>query len=449
MRKVYYCLCLLFCGLFSQVSAQEYPYTALDLETTIEIALENNLNLQRSRLNLSTAEITLLENRGQQIPSFSTGASSGFRWGRSINPVTNLFENRRIGNINLFANTSMPIYNGRQISNSIKQAKTDIQAAALDVEATENDIILNTINLFINVVFSKEQLNVANSQLQTVTEQSDRTKRLVEAGSLAMAEQLDLEAQLATSELEVVNADNSLRIAKLNLAQAMQVPFDPSLDVVVPDLDPSNYFLPEEQVDEIFAFALEIMPEIKSADFSMESADLGIDIAKGAFYPTLGISGNLFSNFVDQPDFLTGEIPPFFTQIDRNLSQTLNLQLNIPIFSNFRNVAGVQRARVQKQQALIQKEDVKNQLRNDIETAYTTALAQRQTYLSNQKRVSSLEEAFRMSQQRFDVGAINSVDFQVAQNNLFNAQADLVSAKYNYIFAVKVLDFYLGNNITL
>ncbi|TVP47620.1 MAG: TolC family protein [Mongoliibacter sp.] len=447
MKKIYaFGLVLVYLSLFETV-AQVTDYRSMDLEGVIETALENNLQLQRSQVNLATQEANLIGNIGQRIPSFSTGGSSGYRWGRSINPVTNLFENNRIGNINLFANANMTLFAGQQIDNTIKQNRIEIEAAQYNVLATENNITLNVINLFINVVFAKEQLKIAENQLSTTKEQVNNTIRLVDAGALPLANKLDIEAQNATNELEVVNAINNLRIAKLNLAQAMQIPFSEDMDILAPELEPENFSMTDRNVDEIFEVALELMPEIRAAELGIESADFGVRIAKGGYLPTLGIGASAFSNYIDQ--FFLGERLEFGTQIRNNFSNSANIQLNIPILSNFRNRSNVQRARLQKRLSEIQEVETRNQLRQDIESAYTNANASRQSYRASQQRVSSLEEAFRISQQRFDAGAINFADYQLAQNNFFNAQADLITSKYTYIFRVKVLDFYLGNPLTL
>lgn len=430
-----------------QSHAQEINIQQMDLQTCIDIALENNLTLQRSQVNLATQEANLIGNQGQRIPTLSTGASTGYRWGRSINPVTNLFENNRIGNVNVFGNANVTLFAGQQISNSIKQNKTDIEAAKFNVKATENNITLNVINLFINVVFAKEQLKIAENQLATTKEQLVVTTKLVDAGSLPLANKLDIQAQNATNELEVINASNTLRIAKLNLSQAMQLPFNENMDVVTPELSPENIALTDRGVDEIFEVALELMPEIKAAELGIESAEMGVRIAKGGYMPTLGIGASAFSNYIDQ--FFMGERQAFTTQLKNNFSNSANMQLNIPILSNFRNRANVQRARLQKRLSEIQDVETKNQLRQDIESAYTNANAARQSYQASLIRVSSLEESFRIAQQRFDAGAINFADYQLAQNNFFNAQADLVTSKYTYIFRVKVLDFYLGNPLKL
>ncbi|MCH6198310.1 TolC family protein [Aquiflexum sp. LQ15W] len=447
--KKYYLTAVAFLLLtFSNVYAQDVDFSRLDLETCIEIALENNLTLQRSQANLGISEANLIGNRGQRIPTWSTGASTGYRWGRSINPVTNLFENNRIGNINLFTNSNLTLFAGQQITNSIQQNKIDIEAAQFNVLATENTITLNVINFFINVVFNSEQLKIAQNQLASTQEQLANTTKLVDAGSLPLANKLDIQAQNATNELEVINATNNLRIAKLNLSQSMQIPFNDNFNIVIPELEADDYSMADKEVNEVFESALALMPEIKSAELGVESAEIGVRIAQGGYFPTIGVGGSGFSNYVDQASF-SGIRDDFSTQIGNNFSYSGNFQLNIPILSNMRNRANVQRARLQKRLSEIQEVETVNQLRQDIESAYTSAFAARQSYQASLVRVASLQESFRISQQRFDAGAINFADFQLAQNNFFNAQADLVTAKYTYIFRVKVLDFYLGNPLKL
>ncbi len=430
---------------FAQETA--VPTGPIDLETAVAIALENNLTLKRSELNQLTNEASLLQNQGQRLPNLNAGTSYGVRWGRSINPVTNLFETARIGNINLSASSNATIFAGNQINNSVKQSKVDLEAGMYNIQATKNDITLNIINLFINVVFNREQVNVAENQLSTTKDQLARTTKLVNAGSLPFSDQLDVQAQNATNEVNLINAKNNYNIAKLNLAQALQIPFTPEFSVVEPEFEINETLMATETPKDIYQIALETMPEIKAAQANIESAEYGLKLAKAGFYPTLGISANIFSNYVDQA-FGT-ERPSFGQQIENNLSEALNLQLSIPIFSRLSNKASVQRARVQRQISEVAALEAENQLRNDIETAFNSALAAELTYEASLTQVESLQESFRIAQQRFDLGAINSVDFQVAQNNLFNAEADLLNAKYTYIFRVKVLDFYLGNPINL
>jgi outer membrane protein len=443
MKHFFLTLIILIGGRFSGI-AQNSPY---DLETCVRLALENNLILKRTELNQQIIEADLMQNKGQRIPTLSTGSSYGFRWGRSINPVTNLFENNRIGNVNLTANSNVAIFRGNQINNNIARAKTNLESGMYNLEATKNDISLNIINLFINVVFNREQVKIAENQLKTTQDQLERTTKLVAAGSLPISDQLDLQSQNASNQLEVINAKNNLRIAKLNLAQGMQIPFTEDFDVIEPKFEINEFLMANESPEDIYATAVGIMPEIKAAETDLLSAEYGVKIAKGAFYPSIGLGANLFTNYVDQA--FGRDRPSFGTQIESNLSQAAQVQLSIPIFSNFNNKSNLQRARAQQQISEVAAQEAKNQLRQDIETAYNGALSAQLSLEASQTRVKSLEETFRVAQQRFDLGAINSVDFQIAQANLFNAQADLINAKYTYIFRVKVLDFYLGNPINL
>ncbi|WP_215225841.1 TolC family protein [Echinicola shivajiensis] len=418
----------------------------LSLEECVQIGLENNLELQRSVLNQENNQTNLMESRGQRYPSLSMTSSYNYSWGRALDNVTNDYlPSSSFGSAGFSVRTNVSLFSGGRINNSINRAVVDLETGELNVEATRNNITLNIVNLFVNVVFAKEQVNVAASQLEVTSNQLERTKKLVEVGALPISDQYDLEAQNATSNVELTNARNNLRLAKLNLMQAIQIPYEEEFDVSVPDLDAENYLIGGHSVNEVYAIALALMPEVKAAELGTESAEYGVKIAKGAYYPTLGFGANASTNYNE----LYKDVVPFWEQFDGNLSEVIGVNLNIPIFSNLTNRANLQRARVQKELSKINVKEVKNRLRQDIETAYTNAIAAKQTYESSLLRVSSLNEAFRMAQKRFEVGMINAVDFQVAQNNLFNAQADLLQAKYQYIFSVKVLDFYVGNPLTL
>lgn len=419
------------------------PTGPIDLETAVAIALENNLTLKRSELNQLSNEATLMQNQGARYPSLTAGGSANFNWGRSINPATNLFETQRIGNINLNASSNVTIYNAGRINNTIKQTKTILEQGHFNIEATKNTITLNVINYYVNVVFNQEQVKIAENQLKTTQEQLERTTTLVNAGSLPYADQLDLQSQLGTNTVDLINAKATLNGSMLTLAQALQIPYTGDFQIEKPELSVDDTFMVSESSSTIYRTAVETMPEIKAAMLGVESAEYDIKIAKSGYAPTLGLGANLGTNYVDIYD------EKFADQLDVNFSQSAGLQLSIPVFSRLNNKANVQRANVQKKLAELGELEAKNQLRQDIETAFTNALASEQSYQASLTRIESLEESFRIAKQRFELGAINSVDFQVAQNNLFSAQSQLVYDKYTYIFRVKVLDFYLGNPINL
>lgn len=432
-------------GICFSTFAQEpvIPTFPLDLETAVDIALKNNLTLKRSELNQLSNEATLVQNQGARYPSLTAGGSTNFNWGRSINPATNLFETQRIGNINLNASSNATLFNAGRINNSINQTKTVLEQGLYNIEATKNTITLNVINFYINVIFNQEQVKIAENQLTTTQEQLDRTIKLVNAGSLPYSDQLDLQSQLATNNVDLINAKATLNGSLLNLAQALQIPFSSDFQIEKPELNIDDTFMVSESPSSIFQTAVETMPEIKAAMLGVESANYGIKIANAGYYPSVSIGANLGTNYVDLYDLEFGD------QINTNFSQSAGISLSVPIFSRMNNKASVQRARVQKRLAEVTELEARNTLRQDIETAFTNANASEQSYQASLSRIESLKESFRIAQQRFELGAINSVDFQVAQNNLFSAQSQLVYDKYTYIFRVKVLDFYLGNPINL
>lgn len=416
------------------------PFT---LEECVEIAIENNLTLKSTTIQQEITQADLMAAQGQRIPSLSLGLSNNYQWGRSLNPITNLYQDTHFSSLNPSASMRVTIFNGMRINNTISQARANLEAGVYDLEATKNQITLEVINQFINVVFNREQVKVAENQLKTTTEQLERTKKLVEAGSLPLSEQLDIQSQNATNQSGLIDAKNGFRMAKITLAQAMQVPYTDDFTVIEPEFEINQEILTTESTSEIFEVAVNLMPEIKATEARKRGADYGLKISKAGFYPSISSGVNVFSNYASL------DPREFSEQISKNISQGLGLSMSIPIFSNFNNSAAVQRARAQKALADVSHKQAENKLRQDIETAYNSALAAEQSYEASLIRVRSLEETFRIAQQRFDLGAINSVDFQVAQNNLFNAQADLLNAKYTYIFRVKVLDFYLGNPINL
>ena len=432
-------------GICFSTFAQEpiMPTFPLDLETAVDIALKNNLTLKRSELNQLSNEATLLQNKGARYPSLTAGGSTNFNWGRSINPATNLFETQRIGNINLNASSNVTLFNAGRINNTINQTKTILEQGQYNIEATKNTITLNVINFYINVIFNQEQVKIAENQLLTTQEQLERTTKLVNAGSLPYSDQLDLQSQIATNNVDLINAKATLNGSLLNLAQALQVPYSSDFEIEKPELTIDDTFMVSESPTSIYQSAVETMPEIKAAMLGVESAKYGIKIANAGYYPSISIGANLGTNYVDLYDL------KFSEQINTNFSQSAGISLSIPIFSRMNNKASVQRARVQQRLAEVTELEAKNTLRQDIETAFTNANASEQSYQASLSRIESLKESFRIAQQRFELGAINSVDFQVAQNNLFSAQSQLVYDKYTYIFRVKVLDFYLGNPINL
>lgn len=468
--------------------AQEEPkqYT---LQECIDIALEKNLRVKRSLYNMESFRINLLQAKAAFLPSLTLFSSYGQNFGRGLNPVTNLYANRNSSNIQVGGQGSMLIFNGLRLQNTLRQNQRDVEASGKDFEKAKNDVIVNVVTLYTNVIFNKELFENNKYQLNSSQQQLERIKKQVLAGSLPKSSELTQEATVATNEVNVINQENALNLSLLQLKQAMQVPSSTPLDAVIPEIAAENLIL-DQTPEEIYAISLEAMPEIKSAILKVQSAELALKASKGNFYPRITLNANATSNYSSLSDnqrtalddtgtpslgttpigMAQGTIPgiglvsaPVYTfipatkvispdyneaaQLKDNLFKGFSFQLSVPIFNNLQTRSAVQRAAVQNELAVITRQETENTLRQTIETAYNDALAASKTFNASRKQVNAREEAFRMNKQRFEIGALSQVEYQISENDLYSAKSDLTRAKYNFIFKKKLLDFYQGKSI--
>ncbi len=446
----------------------------MTLQECVELATENNLNVQRSRLNLETAETNLKEAELQRYPNANAGGSFGYSWGRSIDPTSNQFITQRINSTNLNARSVINVFSGFQLNNTIKQNMKNLEAAGFDVEKTTNDVQVDIVTFYLNVIFNKELLENARFQLESSQNQLNRTKILVEAGSLPRSNELELVSQVSTNEVNVVTAENNLTLAYLTLKQAMLLPVSDDIDVIVPDAQVEELDL-SITPETVFGQAQQALPEIKAADQRVQSAEFGYEVSKGGLYPSLSLNAGMSTNYSDAfQDFTiessafevnpalqtvgggaieslsyTGnyETIPLSTQFKDNLSRYISLNLTIPIFNGLSQRSTIQRSKISMQQASINAVEQRNFLRQIIESAYTDAVASSKTFAASTKQVETLEETFRSIENQYNLGASNFTDYQVASNNLFQAKSDQTRAKFDFIFKKKLLDFYQGKPI--
>jgi len=446
------------------------------LRELIDYAISNNLTIKRSTYNVESNEINALQTKMAMLPTLNANGNYGWNWGRTIDPTTNIFTTNQVRSSNLGANSSLLLWNGFRLFYNMKQGEVDLEAVNEDLIKARNDVILNVITLYLNVVFNKELYNVAQLQVNSTLEQLERTKKLVDAGSVPIADMLNLDAQLATNELNVIQRENSLNLSILQLKQALQLPSSTSMDVELPQLDLQNQLDITKTVDEIFDIATMTMPEIKAAELRKRSSMFGYRAAKGNLYPRLSVNASYSTIYSDQRQQFfadggfstqtsnvgyvqgsgtpvlrdvttpTGQflVPSLGDQYRDNRGRSVGISLQIPIFNGLSTRSAMQRAAISQSLADITFRETSSTLRQTVETAYNNALAAIKTYQSTEKQVKARDEAFRMAKQRYNLGAVNFVDYQVAENNLFQAESDLLRAKYDFIFRKKVLDFYQG-----
>jgi len=454
------------------------------LKQCVDYALANNLDVQRGVYGVESSEIDLRQARAAMIPTLNLGVSYGYNWGRSVDPVTYQFTTDAQNTMNPNATSSATIFNGFRLQNQVKQYSRSNEASKLDLQKTKNDISLNIASLYISVVFNKEQLENAKFQLGSSQQQLDRTKKQVAAGGLPRSEELNLDAQVATNEVNVIQRENALNLSLLQLKQALQLPASTAMDVEVPQLEVEDLVLDQSR-DQIYDIAKETMPEVKSSQAKIESSEFAVRAARGNIYPRLTANAMITSNYSsasDQRRFIrdggqttvvdtigvavTGPNPGdptypvlgsanvptgkfedsygYRAQMKDNIYRQIGVTLSIPIFNGLQAKSTYQRAIISRRLAEISAKETNNTLRQNVETAFNDAVAAAKTYQSSVRQVGAREEAFRMTKQRYEIGAANYVEYQVAENDLFRAKSDLVRAKYDFIFRKKVLDFYQG-----
>lgn len=476
----FFAVCVLLVTAIFTSLAQTDSGLLLDLEECISIAVEKNLSVQRSELQRVAAKVDLDQSRAAYLPSINLGGSYGYNWGRSIDPTTNQFNNQRINFSGLNGNSSVVLFNWFRIVNTVQQNRIALESSILDVDKAKNDLTLNVATLYLNVLFSQELLSNAQVQQETGAQQLTRTQALVKAGSLPLTSELELLSQVATNEVNVINAENNLDLAILQLKQAMLMPAETQIEIVTPELEVENVAVTTETPSSIYQTSLEVLPEIRSAQLQVQSASAGLAAARSGYTPTLSLNGSFSTNYSDafgrrfisdpngtplqqstglftasgeeifstQPagNFVNYPLPD---QFQDNLSRSLSLNLSIPIFNNLRTKSTVQRQKIALRQAEINVLEQENQVRQAIESAYNDARSAAKVYFASERQVETLEETLRSVKNQYEYGAVNFTDFQVATNNLFSAKSDLLRSKYDYIFKKKILDFYQGTPITL
>lgn len=423
-----------------------------NLQQCIDQALKENLQIRQSELSLQLEEANRTQSFADFFPTLNANASHNYFFGRNVDPVTNLFTTEQVQSNNFSLNSSLTIFRGLQIQNALKQSKFSHLAASYDLRTVKNDIALAVAAAYLQVLFTNELITVAEQQLQGTQEQLTRTINFAEAGTLPRGSVLDVEAQLASEQVQLVNAQNNYDISLLNLAQLMEMQSVDGFSIVAPEIEVPATPASLGDPNSIFATAQTILPQILAVDTRVLSNEKSLDVARGGRYPRLtlgaGINTSYSSAYRRFEDFQLLEVP-FNEQLEQNYSQSVGFNLSVPIFNNLLVSTGITRAKIALLSAQNNAGIVRNNLLKNIQQAYADAVAANKRLEATEKSVTALEQSFGYTQQRFDVGMAISYDYTVAKNNLGRARSEFLQAKYDYIFKIKVLDFYQGKPLTL
>ncbi|MEQ9261762.1 MAG: TolC family protein [Owenweeksia sp.] len=429
---------------FSTVKAQDKVWT---LDECAAYAVQNNIQVQQSNIDKKIA----LSNRETRwaglAPSLNASSSYYWNFGLNVDPVTNIIseETRRTANFGLSGN--WVLYNGGQNWNSIKQSNLDYLAQTYTQQDIENDINLNVASAFLQILLNKEIRLVAQEQKRITELQASRMQQLVDAGARPKGDLLQLQSQLARDNQNLIAAENQVTISKLQLANLMQLEDPQNLRVADPQIALPGTEYMARQPDIIYETALGNQADIKSAETTVLSSEENVDVALSGYLPTLSLGFGIGTNYSSQVERVFNQ--DFSTQLDNNLNKYIGFNLNVPIFSRFQTRNQYQTAKLNFERARLNLELSKNNLKQTVYQAHADAKAAYNSYLAAEKAVEANEESFKYAQQRYDVGALSQFDYENAKNSLASAKSEMVRAKYDYIFKVKVLEFYLTNQVKL
>jgi outer membrane protein len=441
---------LLFCQ-YNVLSAQKI----WKLEDCINYAFDNNLQIKQQILNTRYNSNILLQSKIGLAPDFNAGIGSSISWGRALDQTTYEFtENQRIISMNSNISSSLTLFSGLQQYNTIKQNEFDLMASLQDLEKLKNDISLAIAAGYLQILFNKELLAISKNQLELTRMQVNRTNKLVDAGSLARGALLEIEAQAASEELNVINASNQLDISYLTLTQLLDLDSVGGFQIEIPEFGDIADQEILVSVNSVYNDANAILPQIKSAEYQLESSEKGLGIARGSRSPSLSLNGSYgtgYSDIRERYNPATGQMEsyPFADQMKDNVSTTLSLGLRVPIFNGWMTGTNISNAKLSVMNSQLALETARNNLYKDIQQAHADAVAARKKYIATQQALASMEESFMYTEQKFEVGLVNTVDYNAEKNRLTQTQSDLLQAKYDYIFKMKILDFYRGNPLTL
>ena len=436
MKKITIIAALL--GLIISASAQEGKKWTL--RECVEYALENNISVKQSELDLENAKLNKMDAIGNLLPTLNGNASYTTNTGASINPTTNQFENETFSSFTTGASSSLTLFDGLRNIRQLQRAKLSRLASQYQLEKMESDIALAVANSYLQVLLNKANLEAIKSQNEVSQEQLERTQNLVDAGTLPQGDLLEIKATIANEIQQIVVAENNIQISLISLAQLLLIEDYETFQIVDEGYEVISTEIADLAPQEIIRNAQSSRPEVKIAEKNVELAEKDVEIARGSYYPTLSAFFNYNTRYSDN-DFLNRN---FTDQLWQNDGLGYGFQLNVPIFNGLSVRTNVKRNKINLQRTEYQLEQAKLDLESNVYQAYVDAKGAAKSYEAALSALESQELAFEYATDRYEVGLTNAFDFSQSKQRFDNAKINVNQAKYDYIFKLKVLELYFG-----
>ena len=464
---------IIFLLVFTAISGLE-AQSAWDLQQCIAYAKNHNIGLKQTNLtnqvNLNNAE----QSKAGLLPTLNAAATHQYNFGQTIDRYTNSFvKSQAVLSQNFYLSSNVTLWSGLSQYNNIKASEYNYLSGVERLKQQENDLSLSVANAYIGVIFSEELLKISQSQYQITKEQLARTQKLVEAGSSAKSVEYDMLAQLATEDVNLTSAENNYNLSLLTLKQLMNFDSISNFAIARPDLEVQEGLLLESNLTAIYETALKNQPTIKSSELSIKSAERYLLASRGRMSPTLSFNASMGTGtsglakkvigYQDQTNVLqtsqgnlvyTTQAPilvstPFSEQFKNNANKSIGFTFSLPIYNGYQTATGMKNAKISALNARFTMDLAKQNLYKSIAQAVANAKAALNKYKSREASVKAARESFFYAQQKFNAGVISSFDFNSAKNRLFAAESNLLQDKYDYIFKLKVIDYYMGKPLSL
>ena len=412
------------------------------LQDCIDYAALNNLTVLDAQLDASSAAVNYKQSKQQRLPNLTGSASESYSRGYSIDPITSNYVNQDIFSTSTSLNTSITLFQGSQLNNQIDQNALLLDQSALFIEEAKNNITLSLTEAYLQALYYKEAIAVAQNTLAGSQQESKIAKSRYDAGAIAKKDYSDALSQEASNNYELIQAQNSYETQLLLLRQLLELEPETTFDIVDPDIDYNGSTLLLDKVD-VYHNALNTLPEIAASKLDIDISEKDLEIAKGAYLPTLSLTGSLGSGYTSIQDM------SFTDQFDINFNQRLGLSLSVPIFNRGQTKANVQNAKINIEKANIAMRTQEKELYNKVETAWRNARSSQEQLLAAEAARNAAKDSYELAQKQYEVGAINTTDLVLTQNTYSNAEQNYIQAKYLGILYAQLLQFYQGNEIKL
>lgn len=484
MKKSKTLLLILICYLPFKMQAQD----KWDLRQCVEYALANNLTVKQTSLQANVAEVNEKQARWSQYPNADFSTNTGLQWGRSIDPTTNLYTSNELLYNTYSLNAGVTVFNWHRIRNNIMAADLNTDAAKMDIEKTKNDVALNVATYYLQVLLSRQQIQITSVQMGQTKEQWEVAKKRVAAGAAPELDALTLEGQYATDSSNYITARATADQNLLLLKQVLNIDAGKYFDIATPPVDqiPVEPIL-QLQPETVYQIALLNQPAQKANALRIQSSEAALRVSRAAMYPTISIGGSLGTNFSSpsksSTPVYTGDAPtqayildgagnkqnvvsPTYgvittkrsfserwdgwgLQLNNNFRQSLGLSISVPINSGGSARFNYQRSKLDLKNAELNKSIINQTLQNDIYKAYYNASAALEKFNATKRTFEVTQRSYEVARKRNEVGLLNTFDLLISKNNMNRAELDMTTAQFDYVFKLKVLEFYKGQGIKL